>query len=516
MSQMMIRNPVLWADVPDVSVIRVGSSYYMVSTSMHSMPGCPIMKSVNLQHWEIVNYVYDTLEDNDAHNLLDGKGIYGKGSWAASLRMKDGVFYVCFSSNDMQQFYIYHTRNIENGPWERSVIPGLHHDPALLFDEGRVFLFHGNGNIRITELTADVTAKQPGGIDQLLFETDRDGIMLRCEGCHAYKLNGYYYLFFIEWPATGNRRRRQLCYRSRELLGPYERRLVLDDPLNYGNNGVAQGGIVDSENGDWYAVLFQDHGAVGRIPCVLPVVWEDDWPVLGIEGKVPEEFAVSLPPAEPKPLVISDEFDYAENKLALNWQWNHNPDNRLWSVSARPGWLRLQTGHLARNVVSARNTLTQRTEGPVCSGMTRVDVSGMKPGDHAGLVALQHLYGTVGIRITESGEREVVMCSGRGDGSEDTVARIPYASHIVYLKIIFDFREGKDLAYFYYSTDGEAWQAIGSPLQMRYTLEHFMGYRIGLFHYATLETGGFTAYDYFRYTRVNLEDYMSAEYGAAE
>lgn len=86
----LIRNPILWADVPDPDIIRVGSVFYMVSTSMHSMPGCPIMKSVNLCDWDIVNYVYETLEDNEAHRLQDGKGIYGKGSWAASLR-----FHVC-------------------------------------------------------------------------------------------------------------------------------------------------------------------------------------------------------------------------------------------------------------------------------------------------------------------------------------------------------------------------------------------------------------------------------------
>lgn len=338
MNTAIITNPVMWADVPDVDVIRVGPVFYMVSTSMHSMPGCPIMKSVNLNDWEIVNYVYDTFEDNEAHQLQDGKGIYGKGSWAASLRYKDGIFYVCFSSNDMDRFYIYRTEDIEHGIWERSVIPGLHHDPSLLLDDdSKNYVIYGNGSIRIKELTEDLTAVKPGGIDQLLLEGERTDIGLRIEGCHAYKLNGYYYLFFIEWPRTGNRRRRQLCYRSRELLGPYERKIILNDDLGYHNNGVAQGGIVDTLGGDWYTVLFQDHDAVGRIPCVFPMSWENDWPVVGENGRVPQVFATKLPAAEPKPLVISDEFDYANNRLALNWQWNHNPDNGLWSVTERPG-----------------------------------------------------------------------------------------------------------------------------------------------------------------------------------
>ncbi|QMV44055.1 glycoside hydrolase family 43 protein [Cohnella cholangitidis] len=501
MSKTTITNPVIWADVPDISVIRVGTVYYMVSTSMHSMPGCPIMKSENLMHWEIVNYVFETLEDNDAHNLLDGKGIYGQGSWAASLRHHEGMFYVCFSCNDMNRFYVYRTADIENGPWERFVIPGLHHDPALLFDESGVFVIYGNGEIRIAELTADATAHKPGGVNQLLFETERDGIGLRCEGCHAYKLDGYYYLFYIEWPSTGNRRRRQLVYRSRELLGPYERRILLDDDMGYRNNGIAQGGIVDTPAGDWYAVLFQDHDAVGRIPCVLPVSWENGWPVFGEEGKVPASFEVPLPGSNPKPLVISDEFDYAFDKLALNWQWNHNPDNSLWSVTERPGWLRLRTGHLARSVEFARNTLTQRTEGPTCNASTMIDAAGMKPGDRAGLVALAFHFGAVGILANENGEYRVIMSVKGDDGGEDTVESHPYADSLIYIKIECHFEDSADFAYFFYSADGETWREIGQPLKMKYTLHHFMGYRFGLYNYAVKETGGYADFHYFRYAR---------------
>lgn len=496
-----VTNPIMWADVPDVSVIRVGGVYYMVSTSMHSMPGCPIMKSENLMNWELVNYVFDRLEDNDAHNLMDGKGIYGKGSWAASLRYHEGVFYVAFSCNDMNRFYVYRTADIENGPWERSVIEGLHHDPSLLFDEGRVYVVYGNGSIRLRELAEDASAPREGGIDRLLFETESEGIGLRCEGCHAYKRNGYYYLFFIEWPKVGHRRRRQLVYRARELLGPYERRIVLDDDLGYRNNGVAQGGIVDTPDGNWYAVLFQDHDAVGRVPCVVPMTWENDWPVLGVAGKVPETFEVPLPNSEPKPLVISDEFDYGRNKLALNWQWNHNPDDRLWSVTARPGWLRLETGSTVDRIERARNTLTQRTEGPACTATTLLDATGMKPGDRAGLVALQSCFGTVGLWAGEGGDRRVAMCVRGADGSEEIVESLPYGGKRIYLKIEFNFKDSADTAIFAYSANGEEWRTIGQPLKMTYSLDHFMGYRIGLFNYATREIGGYADFDFFRYEK---------------
>lgn len=505
MSKTTIENPILWADVPDPSVIRVGSTFFMVSTSMHSMPGCPIMKSENLKQWELVNYVFHTIEDNDSHNLLDGRGIYGQGSWAASLRYHEGVFYVCFSCNDTRRFYVCRTKDIENGPWERSVIDGLYHDPSLLFDEGRVFVFYGNGDIRVRELTADATSLMAEGIDRLLIETERVGIGLRCEGCHAYNQNGYYYLFFIEWPKTGNGRRRQLVYRSRELIGPYEHKVVLDDDMGFGNNGVAQGGIIETPSGEWFAVLFQDHGAVGRIPIVVPVYWEIDWPIFGIGGSVPQSFEAKLPASSARSLVACDEFEYAQNKLILNWQWNHNPDNRLWSLMIRPGWLRLETGRIVNSVLQARNTLTQRTEGPVCAGTTLLDPSGMRPGDRAGLVALQSGFGTVGIHVDDQGQRSVCMCINSGDGSEMILESFTIDNRPIFLKIVFNFDQG-DIARFYYSNNDVEWMEIGRPLHMKYTLDHFMGYRIGLYNYATHSVGGFADFDYFRYQRKHLTD----------
>lgn len=499
----VISNPIVWADVPDPCVIRVGSAFYMVSTSMHSMPGCPILKSVNLRDWELIGYVYDTLEDNEAHRLQDGRGIYGKGSWAACLRQHGGWFHVCFSSNDMDRFYMYRTRDIERGPWERHVMPGLLHDPSLLFDDGRVYVIHGNGDIRITELTADATARLPGGVDRLLLATETEGIGLRCEGCHAFQRNGFYYLFFIEWPRTGNRRRRQLVYRSQRLLGPYERRELLDDDLGYRNNGVAQGGIVDDGLGGWHAVLFQDHGAVGRVPCVVPVTWEDDWPVFGVDAKAPLSYATGLPASAPQPLAASDEFDYGSDRLGLFWQWNHNPDPRLWSVTERPGYLRLRTGMLASSVEYARNTLTQRTEGPACSASVLLDAAGLLPGDRAGLAALSSQFGLIGLRAEADGKRSVVMAVKGEDGGELVRESRPYAKDCIFLRLDCRFEEGEDIAEFFYSEDGAAWERLGPPLEMAYTLHHFMGYRFGLFCYATEHAGGFADLDYFRYRKVS-------------
>ena len=496
---MKVRNPIFWADVPDVDPIRVGDTFYMVSTSMHMMPGCPIMKSNDLNNWEIVNYVFDKLEDNDNHNLIDGKNIYGQGCWAASLKEHNSMFYVCFSANDMQRFYVYRTEDIENGQWQRTVIEGLFHDPALLFDEDRVFVIYGNGEIYIAELTPDASMLKPNGIHQLLFETDKEGIGLRCEGCHAYKIKDYYYLLFIDWPINGMRR--AWCYRSTNLLGPYEKKVILYDQMGYKSHGVAQGGLFDAPDGKWYAVMFQDRDAVGRVPIAMPVHWIDDWPMLGIDGKAPEQFEVSLPVTPTSSIVQSDDFNYSANQLQLNWQWNHNPDNQLWSVTARQGHLRLTTGSLVHSVLQARNTLTQRTEGPACLGKTYMDTSNMKPGDFAGLVALQNWFGAVGVKLDKYGQRRVAMCLNDGTGLEREVEGIKLEGLSIYLKIVFNFEESRDQAQFFYSVDGNQWNVIGETLNMKYTLDHFMGYRIGLFNYATEEIGGYVDFDYFKYAK---------------
>lgn len=495
--KLILRNPIFWTDVPDVDVLRVGDAYYMVSTTMHVMPGCPIMKSTDLVNWEIQSYIYDIIEDNDAYTLRDGNGVYGRGQWATSLRFHNGVFYACFVCNDMQQTYVYYTNDIESGDWKRHVLDGIYHDMSLLFDEGRLFIIYNCGDVRITELKPDASGVLEGGVDQLLFSTPKENIGLRCEGCHAYKIGEYYYLIFIEWPTDGNERRREICYRSKNLLGEYERKIVMDDDLGYHNKGVAQGAIFDTPEGDWYSMLFQDHDAVGRIPCILPVEWEDGWPIFGMNGKVPAEMEVPFKEGKKFDMVISDDFNHSENKLALNWQWNHNPDNENWSFTERPGFLRLKTAQLAHSILDARNTLTQRTEGPACSGSTLIHLEGMKPGDYAGLVALQSNYATVGIKCGNLNEKFIVMCTKNQEEQEC----IQFNGDKIMVKITFDYEDSVDIAQCFYSVDGIEWKKIGIDLKMLYTLDHFMGYRIGLYNYSTQETGGYVDFEYFDYWR---------------
>ncbi|MBN2105477.1 family 43 glycosylhydrolase [bacterium] len=485
------QNPVIWADVPDPSVIRVGDTYYMSSTTMHMNPGVPIMKSMDLVNWEIVNYAYDILVDNDALALRNGKEAYGDGSWASSIRYHEGTFHVVTFSYSTGKTHIYQTGDIENGPWSSYTLSTVCHDPSLLFDNDHVYLIYAIDDIKIIELTSDVTAIKSGGLNRVIIskasQIAGSSFYVPAEGSHIYKIDGKYYVFLISWPAGSMRT--ELVYRADSLTGPYEGRIALKD------DGIAQGGLVETPEGDWYAMLFQDHGSVGRIPCLVPVTWEDGWPVFGVNGQVPDELNIPVENDALPKIVASDEFDWNVTP-PLVWQWNHNPDNSHWSVIDHPGFLRLTNGRIDTGFLDTQNTLTQRTFGPECSGCVALDIGNMKDGDVAGLGALQANYGFVAAKMSGI-SKSVVMVSGSADDSEE-VERVPLTRDIIYLKIACDFKYRRDRADFYYSINGIEWIKIGDTLRMSYTLPHFMGYRFALFNYATKKAGGHVNFDYFR------------------
>ncbi|RCR68471.1 glycoside hydrolase family 43 protein [Larkinella punicea] len=495
------QNPIIFADVPDLSMIRVGNTYYMSSTTMHLSPGLPIMKSKDLVNWQLVGYVYDTLANVDALNLTNGKSTYGRGSWASSLRYHNGTYYVTTFAQTTGKTHVFTTKNIEKGPWKETSFKPSYHDNTLFFDDdGRVYLIYGAGKLRLVELTADASGVKPGTTEQVLIENastpSGTGGGLPAEGSQLFKVKGKYYLFNITWPRGGMRT--VVIHRADKMTGPWEGRIGLQDL------GVAQGGLIDTPDGKWYAYLFRDSGGVGRIPYLVPVTWEDGWPVLGVNGKVPEMLDLPASKGLIPGIVASDEFTRkkGDSALPLIWQWNHNPDNQLWSVTERKGYLRLKTGRIDTSFVLARNTLTQRTIGPACTGSTLLDVTNLKDGDFAGLSLLQKNYGLVGVK-RENGKNFIVMLSA-SSGKPIDIQRVLLAQKNVYLKAECNFKDRADSAQFFYSLDGKSWQSIGERLKMPYTIPHFMGYRFGLFNYATQQTGGFADFDYFR-----IEDKIS-------
>lgn len=506
------QNPIIWADVPDVAVIRVGDTYYMSSTTMHMSPGLPIMKSKDLVNWNLIGYAYDRLVENDAMNLENGRNCYGAGSWASSLRYHNGTYYATTFSSTSGRTHVYRTRDIEKGDWKASSFSPSLHDHTLFFDDdGRVYMIYGAGKLTLVELLEDLSGIKPDGVNKVIIENanllfgENEVGGLNGEGSQLIKVNGRYYLLNIASPRS-RWSRSVLIHRADSIAGPWEGRVALED------KGVAQGCLIDTPDGKWYAMLFQDNGSVGRSPWLVPVKWEDGWPVFGIDGKAPE--TIDIEDNETlldSNIVTSDEFDRKPGDvLPPAWQWNHNPDNSNWSVGEREGHLRITTGRVDNSILSARNILTQRTFGPVSSASTKVDVTNMKDGDYAGLIALQQRFGAVCVKM-ENGTKSIVMMGigsqpsdrrGRGSRSNPPVEieSVPLTQPIVYFKIDCDFRNRTDKAYFYYSLDNKNWIKIGSVLQMSYTMPHFMGYRFGLFNYAAKTAGGYVDFDYYRVT----------------
>ena len=527
-----IKNPMLWADVPDPDVIRVGDTFYLVSTTMHLMPGAPVMASKDLQNWETVGYIFDKLTDSPKYDLsfslpLDqqkGKGVgtvYGRGQWATSLKYHDGKFWALLAPNEagaMGDTYIFTAPKAE-GPWTIHSRLRHFHDATLFFDtDGTPYVFFGTGEM--CQLTRDLKGVVEGSLRHYFQrESDERGLL---EGTRVIKHNGTYYAMLISQSYGPGQHRREVCYRTKDLNGKWEKNVILQSDFG-GFSYLAQGTIVDTEEGDWYGIMFQDRGGVGRVLTLSPVRWLDGWPMLGDEyNKVPEVMR-PYKSGQPEAAIVKSD-DFSVEKLGLHWQWNHNPVDNAWSLKERPGFLRLKTSRVVPNLYLAPNTLTQRMEGPTCSGYIRMDLSKMKDGDCAGLAAFNGDSGVLTIKkegkklVLQMTEQKVSLTDREKAVTkveEKVVETVDLStafksqasknkSQIIYLRLDGDFqpRHG-DAANFYYSLDGQQWTKIGTEnyrMQFDYR-RFFMGSKFGIFNYATKKVGGYVDVDEFCYSK---------------
>ena len=513
-----IQNPMLWADVPDPDVIRVGDTYYLVSTTMHLMPGAPIMTSKDLKNWETVGYIFDRLTDSPKYDLLNGT-VYGRGQWATSLKYHNGKFYALLAPNErgaMGDTYIFSAEKAE-GPWTIVSRMRHFHDCSLFFDDdGRVYVIYGTGEMM--ELKPDLSDVIEGTHQQLFQrEEDEKGIL---EGSRMIKHNGKYYLLMISHVYAPGKHRREVCYRADNIRGPYEKQVILESEFG-GFSYEAQGTIVDTPDGDWMGIIFQDRGGVGRVLTVMPCRWVNGWPMLGDEnGKVPETVR-PLVNGQPATAIVKSD-DFSSDKLGLHWQWNHNPIDEAWSLKERPGFLRLKTNRVVSNLYLAPNTLTQRMEGPTCSGTIAIDISKMKDGDCAGLAAFNSDTGALVIKkkgknlVLEMVEMSVTLTDLDKEVTnveEKVIESIPLNAQLstlnaqLFLRIDADFRpvngHGRDAANFYYSIDGSQWTQIGTKdYRLNFDWRRFfMGSKFGIFCYATKKKGGYVDIEAFNYSR---------------
>lgn len=344
------RNPVIYADCPDPAMCRYGDSIYMVSTTMHFVPGAPVMRSKDMVHWQTVSYIFDRFDFGPQYSLEDGKTAYGGGQWVTSLVHHDGKFYAWFIANGSGGFV--YTADRPEGPWKLLTRAPHLHDGLLLFDDdARVYVFHGSG--RVTELEKNLAFVKKGGLDRQLFELGEETALL--EGSAAFKKDGYYYLMMVS-AYLPDHPRREVCYRSRSLTGEWEKKVILEtESESYG--GVGQGCVVECPDGKWRALVFQDRGGIGRVPMLMDVTWKDGWPMLGDkDGKIPTD--VTLPYPDISGIVANDDFESetiylrirTDFRAGLDWaELDWSLDGKSWKrIGPRVGldfdWQRLFVG----------------------------------------------------------------------------------------------------------------------------------------------------------------------------
>ncbi|MEO6637017.1 MAG: glycoside hydrolase 43 family protein, partial [Ginsengibacter sp.] len=434
-------------------------------------------------NWEYCSNAVPRFDFSDCYNL-DSCSRYGHGQWATSIKYHNNKFYLLFITLNEGGFMC--TADKAEGPWNITHLPKGFYDPGLFFDDnGKIYVAQGYDKISITQVNDSLEAIGP---DSLVYAGDiRKGL----EGTHVYKINGYYYLYCT----YGGRDGMQVALRSKNIYGPYEQKLLMYDTTEGINYGIHQGALIQTQTGEWWTILFVDSGPFGRFPSLQPVTWIDGWPMIGVDGKavttykkpnVGKTYPVSNLPT-------SDEFN--ENKMGMQWGWNHNPDSTKWSLTKKPGHLRLMTASVTNDFSLARNTLTQRPfakhdQNQPTIATTKIEVSKMKDGDIAGLALLQDPYAYIAVAQSE-GKKYVIM-SNNGKNIDSVAMN----ASTIYLQTTASNVTAK--ASFAYSTDNKTFKPLGNELIMRFNLKIFTGNKFCLFNYATKEPGGYVDVDWFR------------------
>jgi beta-xylosidase len=511
------RNPVIFADYSDPDVIRVGDDFYLVSSSFLSAPGLPLLHSKDLVNWTIINHVFAEQQPADYFS----KPRHGQGVWAPAIRYHGGRFWITYPDPD---FGLYLTTATDPaGAWTppQLILPGKGLiDPCPFWDDdGRLYLIHGWAKSRagianlltLRQLSSDGTRMLDEG--KVIIDGNQIPGWNTLEGPKLYKRNGYYYVFA---PSGGVAIGYQAVFRARNIYGPYEHRIVLAQGRT-SVNGPHQGAWVDTPSGEDWFLHFQDCGPFGRVVHLEPMVWRDDWPAIGTStgGTGPGEPVLlqrkpnigrSWPITVPQ---TSDEFD--SRALALQWQWNANPRAAWFSLSARPGFLRLYSvpapatrndGSPAEaNVYDAPNILLQKFPAPAFTVTTAMDFLPAKAGETAGLVVYGYHYAVLGLRCTPLGKRLVLLVNNNANEpgtQEHEEAGIDVGKSTVILRVSVD---SKAVCRFFYSLDQTAFQPIGGSFQA--FADRWVGARVGLFATsgAAANMTGHADFDWFRVTQ---------------
>jgi beta-xylosidase len=474
---------------------------------MHMMPAVQIMHSKDLVNWELVGYCMDRL-DLGPEFRLEGGNIYGRGIWAPCIRYHKGTFYI-FSNVNGVGLQVFRSQSIK-GPWERNQLPGRHDLSVLFDDDGKIYLIYGAGSpYPIEELATDLRS----------FKTDapkRALVGRMGEGHHLYKINGKY----VDVSAIPGGPVDQMVAIADSIEGPWKiERMVQGESL--GVTGAAplraqpndrglwlhQGGIVDTPSGEWWSIIMSDHGSAGRMVALVPITWDNGFPLIGLPGNLRKAPNTWIKPntghtQEPKPAFIHDD-SFDGPKLNPHAQWNHVPDDSKWSLTEKPGVLRLHSLP-ASDFYFARNSLCQRPPGPESIMTVELDTSGLAVGDTAGLALLSSPYAWIGVVKTPEGSALQMFTGGggrrRGPGpaapapaNSPTICPTAPPAHL-WLRVHCNF--DTDEAIFSWSADGKQFTPLGKPFTMTFQLTTFQGVRPALFNYNTNgQPGGYADFD---------------------
>ena len=521
-------NPLFYDEFSDPDILRVGDDYYLAGTTMHTVPGLVILHSKDLVNWENISYCFDRFDfGDDAFSLRNHQEIYGQGIWAPCIRYANGQFYV-YSNVNGKGLQCYTSKDIR-GPWKHHNMQGRIYDLSVLFDDdGKIYAIHGYGEVKCTELKPDMSGPIEDTERTIIPEGNAVG-----EGHHMYKINGMYYLISTDYKPNG----RTLCSRSKSIWGPYETiTITADETFGYhaasltqvpkgeryriGQDGtefgipkvdedatactnIHQGGIVQDQSGQWWALLMMDFHSIGRTVTLAPITWKDGWPMLGLEGNLgraprtwfkPNVQSVAVPQQQTTPHApYQRNEDFNGKTLGRVWQWNHNPDDTKWSL--KNGRLRLQSMP-AEQLMWARNTLTQRVIGPKSIATVELYVGGMKEGDVAGLGNINVPCSWIGV---EQGHYGLLLrCFEQATNDTVTlgIASCDAPLQKVWLRMVGDF--DNDKAHYEFSLNGKYYRPLGREMPLSYQLITFQGSRHALFAYNRKgKQGGYAEFDNF-------------------
>ncbi|MCM2680681.1 glycoside hydrolase family 43 protein [Echinimonas agarilytica] len=531
-------NPILNADYPDSDIEQVGDTYYMITSKQHMSPGMPILESKDMVNWTNIGHAFPKLSWAPEYNW-DRMNGYSFGTWAGDIAYHEGTWYVY--QIDYQHGLMVTTAKDIRGPWSEPIMmlpkSEVLDDPAVFWDHdtGKAYVIINTGK---KQKAASNTIE---GNENRIYEMSWDGTKILDEGklvytgmgaeaAKIYRINDMWYIFMAQWtmgdkstlPGVKNPKndRKQLVLRSKEsIYGPYDVRTVLEKGSAFNNRSASQGGLMQAPDKSWWYMhqLIQndDIPFQGRPQCLEPVTWVDGWPIIGVDEDndgIGEPVNRYKKPIDGYPVAapFSDD-DFASTSLGHQWEWNHNPRDSHWSLTERPGWLRLKASKILPNSKGhgpkinewtnndgsdsdfwrASNTLSQRVMGITTgTAVAKFDVSGMAPNQLAGFVRYGGVFNLLGVQMDSTGRKNLFYMDPMGD----RIIGPELSSDVLYVRT----SNARNQATYEYSVDGKVFKAFGPTFTIAFG--KWTGDRLGFFSWNEKQDEGHIDIDWFTYT----------------